>query len=81
MPDKRLPGKSIFVVKKIMDKERRLRHQLRSAVFLVFVGAALLVAGFVVSPVGEIHSSVLVAFGEVLTFVGAVFGIDYRYRA
>lgn len=81
MPDKRLSGKPIFVVKKIMDKERRLRHQLRSAVFLVFVGAALLVAGFVVSPVGEIHSSVLVAFGEVLTFVGAVFGIDYRYRA
>lgn len=38
------------------------------------------IAGFVVSPIGEIHGSVLVSFGEILTFAGAVFGIDYRYK-
>lgn len=57
------------------------RLQLLCAVFLIVVGATLLIAGFVVPPRGEIHSSVLVAFGEILTFAGALFGIDYRYRS
>jgi hypothetical protein len=47
---------------------------------MVFTGAALLIAGLCISPAGEIHPSVLVACGEMLTFAGAVFGIDYRYR-
>ncbi len=63
-----------------MEKDSRRRWQLYSAVFLVAVGAALLIAGFVVPPQGEIHSSVLVAFGETLTFAGAVFGVDYANR-
>lgn len=54
--------------------------QLVVAAALCAVGAGLLIVGFTVSPTGEIHSSVLVAFGETLTFVGALFGIDYRYR-
>ncbi|MBP3298638.1 MAG: hypothetical protein J6L73_03035 [Muribaculaceae bacterium] len=54
--------------------------QLRCAAAMTAVGCLLLVAGFSVAPQGEIHSSVLVAFGEILTFVGALFGIDYRYR-
>lgn len=37
-------------------------------------------AAFFTSPPGEIHSSVLVAYGEVMTFAGALFGIDYHYR-
>lgn len=45
---------------------------------LATVGTAILVAGFIVNPRGEIHSSVLIAFGECITFVVAVFGIDYR---
>ena len=40
----------------------------------------LLIAGFVVPPPGEIHNSVLVAFGEILTFAGAVFGMKYHYQ-
>lgn len=44
------------------------------------VGAGLLIAGFIVAPTGVIHSSVLVAFGETMTFAGALFGIDYKYR-
>lgn len=56
------------------------RVQLWAAVIMAGVGAVLLVAGFIVAPKGEIHNSVLVAFGETLTFAGSIFGIDYRYR-
>lgn len=51
------------------------------AAALTVVGCGLLVAGFVVDPTGEIHNSVLVAFGEILTFVGSLFGIDYHYKS
>ena len=57
------------------------RIQLFSAVVLCFFGCALLVAGFWTPPVGEIHHSVLIAFGEVLTFSGALIGMDYKYRS
>lgn len=50
------------------------------AIVLVLCGMALLFMGFWVAPQGEIHSSVLVAFGEVMTFVGALIGIDYVAR-
>lgn len=43
-------------------------------------GCALLSAAFALPPVGIIDSSVLVAFGEIITFVGSLVGIDYRYR-
>ncbi len=55
--------------------------QLASAIILIVLGCALLIAGFIVPPLGVIDSSVLVAFGEILTFVGALFGIDYHYRS
>lgn len=61
-----------------------LKHKplitLLSAVFLLAVGVGLLITGFVVPPPGEIHNSVLVAFGEILTFAGAVFGMKYHYQ-
>ena len=59
---------------------RKLTIQLLSAIILIAVGSALLIAGFIVPPMGEIHPSVLIAFGEILTFVGALFGIDYHYK-
>ena len=37
-------------------------------------------AGFTVPPLGVIDSSVLVAYGEVMTFAGALLGLDYKYR-
>jgi len=61
-------------------KERKLNLQLATACFLVLVGVGLLIAGFWVAPVGVIHSSILVAFGEISTFAGSLFGIDYHYR-
>ncbi len=54
--------------------------QLGCAVALIAIGAGLLIAGFIVPPPGEIHSSVLVALGEIMTFAGAIFGIDYKYK-
>lgn len=63
---------------KILD--RRPQVQLFAAIFLIVIGCGLLIAGFIVPPPGEIHNSVLIAFGEILTFAGAVFGMRYRYR-
>ena len=54
--------------------------QLFAAIFLITIGCGLLIAGFVIPPSGEIHNSVLIAFGEILTFAGALFGIDYHYK-
>ena len=60
-----------------MKKEKT---QLIVACLLVVLGAGLLIAGFIVPPVGIIDNSVLVAFGEIATFAGSLFGIDYHYR-
>ena len=54
--------------------------QLITAIVMCLFGGTLLVAGFVTPPVGEIHHSVLIAFGEILTFSGSLIGIDYKYR-
>ena len=61
-------------------RKHRPTIQLLAAVFLIVVGCGLLIAGFVVPPPGEIHNSVLSAFGEILTFAGAVFGLKYHYE-
>lgn len=60
-----------------MKKEKT---QLIVAYLLVVLGAGLLIAGFIVEPVGIIDNSVLVAFGEIATFAGSLFGIDYHYK-
>lgn len=55
-------------------------QQLVFSVVLCVFGCGLLVAGISIPPVGVIDSSVLVAFGEILTFAGSLIGIDYHYR-
>ena len=47
---------------------------------LVLFGIALIMAALIIPPTGEIHTSVLVAYGETLTFAGSLLGIDYHYR-
>ena len=42
-------------------------------------GLALLFCGTCIDPQGEIHESLLIGFGEVATFSGALFGIDAAY--
>ena len=54
--------------------------QLTLSVTLCVFGCTMLTAGFVLPPLAEIHHSVLIAFGEILTFAGSLIGIDYRYR-
>lgn len=54
--------------------------QLTMAVILTLAGIALLFMGFWCSPSREIDSSVLVGFGEVSTFAGVLFGVDYTYK-
>lgn len=63
-----------------MQQKQPSAMRLFTAVGMIVLGASLLIAGFIVSPTGEIHSSVLVGFGEILTFAGALFGIDWHYR-
>ena len=54
--------------------------QLIAAIALCTFGCIMLMAGFLCPPVGEIHHSVLIAFGEILTFSGSLIGIDYHYK-
>ena len=56
------------------------RLQLIIAMTMCTFGCALLIAGFCSPPTGEIHHSLLIAFGEILTFSGSLIGIDYHYR-
>ena len=42
--------------------------------------AIVLIAGIFIPPIGTIHPSVLVAFGEIAVFAGSLFGIDLHYR-
>lgn len=59
---------------------KRVTVQLVVAVLLTLGGIVLLFSGFWVDPDGVIDSSVLVAFGEISTFAGALFGVDYTYK-
>ena len=59
---------------------RMKKIQLTLSVTLCVFGCVLLVTGFICPPMGEIHHSVLIAFGEILTFSGSLIGIDYHYK-
>ena len=63
-----------------MSKTKKLNWQLAIATLLTLVGIGLLIAGFCVAPLGVIDTSVLIGFGELLTFVGALSGVDYHYK-
>lgn len=62
------------------NKQRARRLQLCVATVTVVAGMALITTGFFVPPLGVIDASVLTAFGEILTFAGALFGMDYHYK-
>lgn len=76
--------RKIIEQEQMKDKESlrfvKLKWMIISAVFMVVIGAALMIAGFIVPPIGEIHPSVLTAIGECLTFAGSLFGINATYR-
>ena len=57
-----------------------MKHQLYLSASLVLFGVVLIVCSFIVPPTGIIDPTVLTACGEILTFAGAIIGIDYRYK-
>ena len=58
-----------------------LNIQLITAFVLSLGGLVMLFCGIYISPLGQIHESLLVAFGEVATFAGSLMGIDYHYKS
>ncbi len=58
----------------------RLDIQFVTAAVLSVGGLVLLFCGVFIAPQGEVHESLLVAFGEIATFAGSLFGIDYYYK-
>ena len=61
-------------------KNDKLNIQLLTAAVLSIGGLAMLFCGVYIEPLGQIHESLLIGFGEVATFAGALFGIDYTYK-
>ena len=59
---------------------KKINLQLITAAVLSLGGLILLFCGVFIDPEGQIHESLLVAFGEVATFSGALMGIDYVYK-
>ena len=66
---------------KNITPDKKLTYQFILAVFMIIAGIVLLFMGFYSLPIGEIHGSVLTAFGEICMFSGSIIGIDYRYKA
>ena len=60
--------------------EKHPNIQLITAAVLALGGLILLFCGAFIAPEGQIHESLLIGFGEVATFAGALFGIDYTYK-
>ena len=58
----------------------KIELQLIAAFVLSLGGLVLLFCGTFIDPQGQIHESLLVAFGETATFSGSLFGIDYYYK-
>ena len=65
---------------KIIAMEKKNLIQLITAAVLSVGGLIMLFCGVYIEPHGQIHESLLIGFGEVATFAGALFGIDYVYR-
>ena len=55
--------------------------QLLTAAILSLGGMIMLFCGVYIEPLGQIHESLLIGFGEVATFAGSLMGIDFHYRS
>lgn len=60
---------------------KRSKFQLTVSTLLVLFGVILISVSFLVPPTGVIDPTVLTAFGEILTFAGALIGIDAKYKS
>lgn len=57
-------------------KEKKEIVMIAAAVGVLLVGCVMLCVSLIMPPPGEIDHSVLVAFGEMLTFTGTMFGVS-----
>ena len=60
----------------VRHRNARHRHRLNVQLDVSQDGTALVVAGFIVPPTGEVSDSVLWFFGECLIYAGSIFGIS-----
>lgn len=60
-----------------MTKESKDNIAVTSAIVMLCFGMALTAVGFFVSPVGEVHDSILWILGQALLYAGAIFGVAY----
>lgn len=60
--------------------EKKNTAQFWAGAVVIAAGLVLLFLGALLPPSGEIHPSLLVGFGEVATFAGALMGVDYHYK-
>ena len=60
-----------------MTKEHKDNIAVTSAIVMLCFGVALTAIGFFVSPVGEVHDSILWILGQALLYAGAIFGVAY----
>ena len=58
-----------------MTKESKDNIAVTSAIVMLCFGMALTAVGFFVSPVGEVHDSILWILGQALLYAGAIFGV------
>ena len=72
----------VYIFALAIEKYRMMKTnlQLITAALLSIGGLVMLFCGIFIDPEGQIHETLLVAFGETATFAGALFGIDYVYK-
>ncbi len=64
----------------MLDKKTKNIIYLVIASVMLIAGLILLYLGFYAPPKGQIHESILIAYGETLSFAGAVLGIAFSTR-
>lgn len=62
-------------------KRSKTTVQLVVAIAATSFGIVLIAVALFLPPIGTIDPTVLTAYGETLTFAGALIGIDYKYKS
>ena len=62
-------------------KRPHVKIQLFIATSASLFGICLIAVAIMLPPAGYIDPTVLTAYGETLTFAGALIGVDYHYRS
>lgn len=67
------------MIKSMDEVTPRDKVQFGIAIGLMIFGCVVLLIGLLTPPEGQIHQSVLIAFGEIATLAAGVLGIDAIY--